>query len=86
MTTKGPARNSMFSESGVWIPVGMLIGLLVDRYLYDTTIGMSIGLMTGGVVTLIMERKRKKSASRLSIAVGVLAIVVVVATEIIGRA
>ncbi len=76
----------MFSESGVWIPIGMLIGLLVDRYLYDTTIGMSIGLMTGGVVALIMERKRKKSASRLSIAVGVLAIVVVVATEIIGRA
>jgi hypothetical protein len=86
MTTESPARNSMFSESGVWIPVGMLIGLLVDRYLYDTTIGMSIGLMTGGVVTLIVERKRKKSASRLSIAVGVLAIIVVAGTEIIGRA
>jgi hypothetical protein len=86
MTTESPARNPMFSESGVWIPVGMLIGLLVDRYLYDTTIGMSIGLMTGGVVTLIIERKKRKSSSRLSIAVGVLAIVVVVGTEIIGRA
>lgn len=76
----------MFSESGVWIPFGILIGLLVDSYLYDTTIGMSIGLMAGSVVTLIIERKRKKSASRLSIAVGVLAIVVVVATELITRA
>ena len=86
MTTESPARNSMFAESGVWIPFGMLIGMFVDSYLYDTTIGMSIGLMTGSVVTLIIERKRKKSASRLSIAVGVLAIVVLAGTEIIGRA
>ena len=86
MTTESPARSSMFSESAVWIPVGMFTGLLFDRYLYDTTIGMSIGLMTGGVVTLIIERKKKNSSSRLSIAVGVLAIVVVAGTEIIGRA
>ncbi len=46
----------MISEPAVWIPVGLLIGLLVDTYLYDTTIGrLHHGSLAGVAACLAFE-------------------------------
>ncbi len=62
----------------------MALGSLVGRFFQDTTFGMLVGLMAGSVVTMLIERKRKKT-SRLVVAVGMLAVVVVMVTEVIKR-
>ena len=85
MTTEPLARKSVLTDPTLWIPVGMAVGSLVGSFFHDTTFGLSIGIMAGSVVTMLIERKRKKTPGRLVIAVGVLAIVVVVVTEVINR-
>ncbi len=54
--TQSPARPTMFSEPAVWIPLGMLIGSLVDTYLYNTTIGrLHHGFLAGVAASLAFE-------------------------------
>jgi len=63
----------------------MAVGSLVGRFFHDAIFGMSIGLTAGSVVTMLIERKRKKTTSRLVIGVGVIAVLVVLVTGVIDR-
>ena len=82
--TQPLVRKSALTDPTLWIPVGMAGGSLVGHIFQDTTFGLSVGLMVGSVITMLIERKRKKT-NRLVVAVSVLGVVVVVVTEIIER-
>ena len=83
MTTEPLARKSPFSDPTIWIPVGLAVGSVAGLLFHDVISGTVIGMMTGDVVAMLIQRRRKKKPSRLVIAVGVLAVVVVGVTVVI---
>jgi hypothetical protein len=86
MPTEPLAPKSFLTDPTLWTPVGIAVGSAIGYFIHDTTFGLSVGMMTGGVVAMFCEKKRKKPRSWLVIGVGVLAIVVVIATRVIDRA
>jgi len=86
MTIEPPARKSPLADPALLMPVGMAIGSLIGQLFHDFVFGMSVGLMAGSVVTMLIERNRKKTPGLLAIAVGALATLTVVILKIIERA
>ena len=79
MISKSPASPNSSFDSQLWISVGFPLGMGIGAVVHDIGFGVAIGLMSGGVVALLVER-RKKATSRLIVAVGILALVTTIGT------
>ena len=60
MTTEPLARKSPFSDPTIWIPVGLAVGSVAGLLFHDVISGTVIGMMTGDVVAMLIQRRRKK--------------------------
>lgn len=83
MSQKSQVRPKSSFDSQVWIAVGVALGTGIGSLVHDVSFGIAIGLMGGGVATILAEKR--KTPSRLVAAVGVLALVTTIGTEIILR-
>ena len=84
MTPQDIPQKQTQPES-MWTLGGVLLGTVVGSIFGDVGFGISIGLIIGSVVTMTLERKRKKrSHSLLILAVGFVAAVCLITIRIVG--
>ena len=71
----------------LWTLVGVLAGIAIGLVIDEAGLGVSIGLLSGLIITMTLERRRKKiNHSPLKIGVGVVALIFIVAFGVLKAA